>query len=205
MLQKLFLSLLLATLVATAGSAPQESHAADGKKKVVFVAGRPSHGYASHEHYAGCMLLARLWRPAFPVSIASWCGTDIPKTPRCSTAAMRSSSLPTAAAASGDAAPGRNRRAGGERRRDRLPALRRGSAQGEAGDKFLKWIGGYFETDWSVNPHWTAKFTTLPDHPVDARRRSRSRWMTSGTITCGFGANMEGVTPLLTRCPDRKR
>ncbi len=27
-------------------------------KKVVLVAGRPSHGYGSHEHKAGCMLLA---------------------------------------------------------------------------------------------------------------------------------------------------
>ena len=29
------------------------------KKKIIFLAGRPSHGYMSHEHYAGCMLLAR--------------------------------------------------------------------------------------------------------------------------------------------------
>ena len=38
--------------------------------------------------------------------------------------------------------------------------------KGPAGDKFLEWIGGYFETDWSVNPHWTAKFSSLPDHPI---------------------------------------
>jgi sugar phosphate isomerase/epimerase len=33
---------------------------AENKKKVVFVAGTRSHGYGSHEHLAGCMLLARL-------------------------------------------------------------------------------------------------------------------------------------------------
>lgn len=27
-------------------------------------------------------------------------------------------------------------------------------------------IGGYFETDWSVNPHWKANFVSLPEHPV---------------------------------------
>jgi hypothetical protein len=27
-------------------------------------------------------------------------------------------------------------------------------------------IGGYFETDWSVNPEWTANYTELPNHPV---------------------------------------
>ena len=34
------------------------------------------------------------------------------------------------------------------------------------GKEFLAWAGGYFETHWSVNPHWTAKFEALPDHPV---------------------------------------
>ena len=41
--------------------------------------------------------------------------------------------------------------------------------KGEAGDKFLDWIGGYFETDWSVNPHWTANFKELQG-AVDAGR-----------------------------------
>ncbi|MGB0739884.1 MAG: ThuA domain-containing protein [Planctomycetaceae bacterium] len=38
--------------------------------------------------------------------------------------------------------------------------------KGRSGDAFLKWIGGYFETDWSVNPHWTADFGNLPKHPI---------------------------------------
>ncbi len=36
----------------------------------------------------------------------------------------------------------------------------------KGGSEFLDWIGGYFETHWSVNPHWTAKFEKFPDHPV---------------------------------------
>ena len=32
---------------------------ADAKKKIVFIAGSPSHGYAQHEHHAGCLLLAK--------------------------------------------------------------------------------------------------------------------------------------------------
>lgn len=28
--------------------------------------------------------------------------------------------------------------------------------KGEPGDYLKEWTGGYFETDWSVNPHWTA-------------------------------------------------
>ena len=38
--------------------------------------------------------------------------------------------------------------------------------KGKAGDFFLKWAGGYFETHWSVNPHWKANFTELPKHPI---------------------------------------
>src|SRR5438067_13374083 len=35
-------------------------HAEDAaKKKIVFVAGKPSHGFGAHEHNAGCMLLAK--------------------------------------------------------------------------------------------------------------------------------------------------
>ncbi len=30
-----------------------------GRKKIVFLSGHPSHGYAQHEHFAGCMLLAK--------------------------------------------------------------------------------------------------------------------------------------------------
>ena len=36
----------------------------------------------------------------------------------------------------------------------------------EPGKRFLDWIGGYFETNWSVNPHWTARFEKLPEHAV---------------------------------------
>ena len=35
-----------------------------------------------------------------------------------------------------------------------------------SGKEFLDWIGGYFEMNWSVNPHWTAKFDKFPDHPI---------------------------------------
>ena len=29
-----------------------------------------------------------------------------------------------------------------------------------------RWIGGYYETGYSINPHWDAKFSDLPKHPV---------------------------------------
>ena len=47
----------------TASGAAQSS---DAKKKVVFVAGRASHGYGSHEHYAGSVLLAKALQEGMP-------------------------------------------------------------------------------------------------------------------------------------------
>ena len=44
------------------------AHAGSGKakKKVVFVAGKRSHGYGSHEHFAGSLLLAKHLKEAMP-------------------------------------------------------------------------------------------------------------------------------------------
>src|SRR5262245_27312840 len=36
------------------------------KKKVVFIAGKPSHAYGGHEHDAGCLLLAKELQAAMP-------------------------------------------------------------------------------------------------------------------------------------------
>ncbi|MBA3846566.1 MAG: DUF1080 domain-containing protein, partial [Planctomycetes bacterium] len=37
----------------------------------------------------------------------------------------------------------------------------------ERGGAELKdWIGGYYETGWSINPHWDADFSEIPDHPI---------------------------------------
>jgi len=30
----------------------------------------------------------------------------------------------------------------------------------------LQWLGGYFETHWSVNPYWSPNFKDLPKHPI---------------------------------------
>ena len=36
------------------------------EKKIAFMAGRASHGYGSHEHFAGCKLLAAAIEQALP-------------------------------------------------------------------------------------------------------------------------------------------
>src|SRR5947209_1895543 len=66
---------ILACLVLSGGvafaQAPQRPGLAEGanlagRKKIVFISGTPSHGYAQHEQYAGCMLLAKLLNENVP-------------------------------------------------------------------------------------------------------------------------------------------
>lgn len=72
--------------------------------------------------------------------------------------------------------------------------------KGPAGTAFLNWIGGYFETDWSVNPHWTAEFKSLPTHPVTRGVKPFSiqdEWY----YHMRFPDGMKGTTPILSALP----
>ena len=42
---------------------------------------------------------------------------------------------------------------------------------GVPGDTMQRWIGGYYETNFSVNPMWKPAFDKFPEPPGDARRR----------------------------------
>jgi type 1 glutamine amidotransferase len=72
--------------------------------------------------------------------------------------------------------------------------------KGRQGDAFLKWLGGYFETYWSVNPHWSARAASLPNHPT-------TRGVKPFAVTdewyyhMRFVDAMAGVTPILTAIP----
>jgi type 1 glutamine amidotransferase len=73
--------------------------------------------------------------------------------------------------------------------------------KGKPGDKFLDWIGGYYESGFSTNPHWTAEIVALPEHPVTRGVKPfavRDEWY----FNMRFRPKMSGVTPLLTAKPD---
>jgi type 1 glutamine amidotransferase len=74
----------------------------------------------------------------------------------------------------------------------------------EKGEKeFLDWIGGAFEINWSVNPHWDANFKKLPNHPI-ARGVNpfgiRDEWY----YHMRFVDGMKGVTPILSDLPPKE-
>ena len=71
---------------------------------------------------------------------------------------------------------------------------------GPSGDAFLNWIGGYFEVDWSVNPHWVGNFTKFSEHPITSGVKpfaTNDEWY----YHMRFRPEMKDVTPILTDLP----
>jgi len=189
---------LIATLMTLSRGEPKPAPAA--KKKIVFVAGKPSHGPGAHEHRAGCMLLAdQLNRSGLPVEAVvttnGWPQDN---------SIFEGASAVVIYADGGSGHPALRQLADLKK----LAAAGVGIGclhyaveipKGEPGNAFLDLIGGYFETDWSVNPHWDASFK-LPKHPFTrgiADFQIRDEWY----YHMRFRENMEGVTPILTDLP----
>lgn len=59
----------------------------------------------------------------------------------------------------------------------------------------LNAIGGYFETWWSVNPHWMASYTDLPDHPIS---RGVKPFMLDDEWYFNMRFVAQGITPILS-------
>lgn len=138
--------------------------------KVVFLAGPDSHGPGEHEHRAGSELLSASLRERQPgyetVNIYGGWPEDESVFQGADALVMYCDG------------------GSGHLVNNHLETFRRLLAQGvgvvalhycvevpkgtPSAEAMLDAIGGYFETWWSVNPHWKAEFTTLPDHPVTA-------------------------------------
>jgi type 1 glutamine amidotransferase len=181
---------------------------AQEKKKVVLIAGNRSHGFGSHDHKAGMHLLAKCLResglPVEPVVVENGWPKD-------------ESVFDGAAAIVIYADGGRGHPAlKNLEKLDSLlekgvglgcihygvePAGKDDSPNGRP--EFLKFIGGYFETFFSVNPHWRANYREVPRHAVTRGVRpfsTQDEWY----YNMRFRENMEGVTPVLTDTPPEK-
>ena len=72
--------------------------------------------------------------------------------------------------------------------------------QGQQGENYLAWMGGYFETFWSVNPTWAADVNLLGKHPTTNGVKPfkvHDEWY----YHMRFKEGMEGVTPILSAIP----
>ncbi len=180
--------------------AESQATATSPKKKIVFIAGKPSHAPGEHEHRAGSMLLAdQLEKSGMPIdTVVTTNGWP------------EDESIFDGASAVVIYADG----GGGHPAMKNLRTLRalanRGVGigcihyaveipNGEPGNAFLDLIGGYFETGWSVNPHWDGDFK-LPKHAITRGINDfkiRDEWY----YHMRFREDMEGVTPILSDLP----
>jgi len=78
------------------------------------------------------------------------------------------------------------------------------------GEEMRKWIGGCYEAKWSCNPIWDAKFESFPEHPVTKGVEPFNildEWYFNMRFSNGFTATgpseIDGVkfTPILTATP----
>jgi type 1 glutamine amidotransferase len=68
------------------------------------------------------------------------------------------------------------------------------------GKRVLGWMGGYYEPDYSINPHWDAAVRSLPTHPITRGVKPfvlRDEWY----YNMRFQPEMKNVTPILTALP----
>jgi len=176
------------------------------KKKVVFVAGRPSHGRGAHEHNAGCLLLKHCL-DKLPAAINAVYLNGWPKDP---TAFDNADTIVLFVDGGGGHPMLRAKGA--------VETVRKCMARGvglvlihysvevpkkRLGREFLEWVGGYYETGYSTNPIWTADFTSIPEHPVTRGVRPfklKDEWY----FNIRFRPGMKGVTPLLKAVPPDK-
>lgn len=177
----------------------------EGWKKVVFIAGSRSHGYFSHEHNAGCLLLAdKLNKSGQPV-VAAVYKNGWPFDP---TALDNADTVVSYCDGGGRHYLNEHLEEFDKLVEDRgvgLVCLHYGveTEKGAPGDQFLKWIGGYFETFWSVNPHWTAKFDEFPDHAI-ANGVEPFEINDEWYYHMRFVPDMKNVTPILSDLPPRE-
>ncbi len=170
-------------------------------KKAVFIAGRPSHPYLQHEHRAGCMLLARALQEGMPQMVPAVYANGWPADP---TALDNADTI--IMYCDGGAGHYVNKHL------EEVDALiKKGVGlvclhygvevpKGPPGDRLLEWIGGYFETFWSVNPHWTADFQAFEKHPINRGIKPfamRDEWY----YHMRFRSEMNGVTAILSAIP----
>lgn len=165
-------------------------------KKILFVGDKRTHGpRGNHEFIAGPIYMARTLNADYPHCYAAVTTYDrFPKD---------LSGIDAVIILINDGSPAVNPAM--------IKAMDRGAgfaaihygvetSKGEKGDAFLKWMGGYFETYWSVNPFWTPKFDKFPDHEITRGVKPfsvKDEWY----YHMRFVDGMKGVTPILSALP----
>ena len=198
------MSRLLVALLVSLVFAIQPFSAANGqeKAKIVFISGSPSHGPAQHEHRAGNLILATALNES---------GLDVEATLVPHYGYPKDTSILDDAATVVIFCTGHSGHVLNPHLDDFDALMKKGTGvvmihwateaeKGNPGEKFLQWMGGFCDLDWSVNPHWTPNFDQFPDHPIANGVKPfqvNDEWY----YHMRFVDDMKGVTPILSDVP----
>lgn len=174
-----------------------QKNAPEGTRRIVIVAAEGNHGSrGTHEFLAAAVYLARTINAAYPKAYAVvYPGKQWPKDLSQADAVVVL--LNHGRSAINPAMKDAMARGAG------FMAIHYGVEveKGEkGGDYYLQWMGGYFETFWSVNPTWTASFTKIPEHETTRGVKPfemHDEWY----YHMRFVEGMKGVTPILSALP----
>jgi hypothetical protein len=208
----------LAGAAATVGAAALPGlpalHAAEGKaektekaekpaaKKLVLIAGRPSHGPGDHEFHAGCLLLKKCLADTPELDVAvhnmGW--------PKDGEKALEGAAGVLIYADGGGGHPALQG--------DHAEVIKKLLAKGvglmcahfavevpkDRGDVLREWIGGAYEHQFSCNPMWSPEYKTFPDHEI-ARGVKPFSVKDEWYFNMRFREDGKGVTPILSAVP----
>jgi len=175
------------------------------KKKALLLAGNKGHGVGAHDHLAGCSLLAKLLNESgLPIE------AEVHSLQQSGWPSPEKLAAANTIVIYADGGGGHPFNAHID---ELAPLFDKGTGlvcihygvevpKGKSGDAFLDWTGGYFEMNWSVNPHWTADYKKLPNHPV-TRGVQPFKINDEWYYHMRFRENMDGVTPILTDLPGK--
>jgi type 1 glutamine amidotransferase len=169
--------------------------------KIVLVAGHASHGPGEHEFFAGCAVLMKLLKQTpgvFPVMARDgW-----PKNPKIFDGAK--SLVFFMDGGGGHPIIQKDHRDVVQKLMDvgvgfvnLHYAVEYPKSQS---DHILNWLGGYYETGFSINPHWKGSFKDFPDHPI-ARGVKPFAIQDEWYYNMRFVPEMKNVTPILKATP----
>ena len=159
-------SLLRLSIAASLVISALTSFAAD--KKIVLIAGKPSHPPGMHEFRAGCLLLQQCLAGVKGVSVTVY-SNGWPNVEN----AFEGANAVVIYADGGGGHPAIQKD-----HKEILDELaKKGVGIGfmhfgveipstNGGPQFLEWIGGHYEHLYSCNPMWSPKYETFPKHPV---------------------------------------
>jgi hypothetical protein len=174
----------------------------EGVKRIVLVAGTPSHAPGDHEFNAGSLLLTACLDKVPSVQASVYLG-GWPKDPTAFDQADAIMLFMDGGARHPVIQEDHLQRMG--------ELMKRGVGllcahyavevpKDKGGPELLDWIGGYYETGFSTNPHWDAEFKSLPKHPITNGVKPftiRDEWY----FNMRFRPAMKGVVPILAARP----